>query len=353
MSVLLCRADARRLPLADESVHCVVTSPPYWGLRDYGCVGQIGLEPRPDCLGWATGAPCCACYVCTMVAVFREVRRVLRRDGTSWLNIGDSYVSAAPGRCSGDAMATSGLTGRGRDGKGSAGAVRDALVDRPTRDFGTLRVKNRIGIPWRVALALQADGWWLRSEVIWHKRNPMPASVTDRPPDAHEQVFLLTRSPRYFYDADAVRGERPGLGTAPTHSGRNLHSVWPIASQPWSGAHFAVMPPRLAERCVLAGTSERGVCAVCGAPWRRVTERTRTAPAPPSGWRTTGWSASCACDASDPVPAVVLDPFAGSGTVARVAVQHRRHAILCDLSAAYLAEQATARTSGVQVEMAV
>ena len=199
-----------------ETVQTVITSPPYWGLRDYGHPEQLGMEPTP------------AEYVARMVELFREVRRVLKPDGTLWLNLGDSYSD-----------------------------------------------KQLQGIPWRVALALQADGWWLRSDIIWHKPNPMPSSVTDRPTTSHEYLFLLTRSARYYYDAGAIkepaklsnRTDGPNrqidgiaahrahyghCGTPP--DGRNKRSVWKIATQPFSGAHFAVMPPKLVEPCIKAGS---------------------------------------------------------------------------------------------------
>lgn len=256
-----CREVLASLPA--ESVNCVVTSPPYWGLRDYGVAGQFGLEATPEE------------YVANMVAVFREVRRVLLDYGTLWLNLGDSYGEQ----------------------------------------------KQLVGIPWRVAFALQADGWYLRSDIIWSKPNPMPESVTDRPTKAHEYVFLLTKSPRYFYDVEAVRepnvtvgdrregngrhaydGKWDGTGNDGTQqafvtinpAGRNRRSVWTIATKPYPGAHYAVMPEALVEPCVLAGCPKGGT---------------------------------------------VLDPFGGSGTVARVANRLSRRAVLIDLNPEYLDQQ--------------
>ena len=231
-----------------DRFQCCVTSPPYWGLRDYDHPDQLGLESTPDD------------YVARMVAVFREVRRVLKPDGTLWLNLGDSYV-AAPQR-----SATTDPKNPGRDRTGS----------RPNRRaVDGLKPKDLVGIPWRVALALQADGWWLRQDIIWHKPNPMPESVTDRPTKAHEYVFLMSKSATYYYDAEAI-AEPVTRGTAgSTFTGgktaasglgrvsdlprdesdtRNARSVWTIASQPFAGAHFATMPPKLAERCILAGS---------------------------------------------------------------------------------------------------
>jgi len=240
--------------------HCCVTSPPFWGLRDYGHDGQIGLEETPDA------------YVARMVAVFSEVHRVLRDDGTLWLNLGDSYSSAM-------------------NRTGSHGYT-DGRSNRSKR-FGTggvkgLKPKDLVGIPWRVAFALQADGWWLRSDIIWHKPNPMPESVTDRPTKAHEYVFLMSKSPRYYYDADAIkerathagevrtmgpkslsRGQATGAGVAASGNAlkdsvtvtdtRNKRSVWTVTTRPFSGAHFACYPPDLIKPCIAAGCPEGGI----------------------------------------------------------------------------------------------
>ena len=282
--VQLYQADARSLPLANESVHCVVTSPPYWGLRDYDLNGGIGLEPTLDE------------YIAKMVAVFREVWRVLRKDGSVWLNLGDAY-SGSWGNYGGQ--------GDGQRAKATERFDRPAYADngrRPPQSYNNngLKPKDLIGLPWRVAFALQADGWWLRSDIVWHKPNPMPESVTDRPTRAHEYVFLLAKSGRYFFDADAIREPqtegtiarwRNGGRKAPLKksggsarqkqdwhdstpemilpNGRNARTVWSIATQGFPGAHFATFPEKLVEPCILAGTSERGVCGKCGAPWMR------------------------------------------------------------------------------------
>lgn len=358
--------------LPDASVHCVVTSPPYWGLRDYGTEGQIGLEPTPQE------------YVANMVAVFREVRRVLRDDGTCWLNLGDSYASnwgmGAKRKSSWWSTASEELEGKGW------GDVETAIPPNSFKSSGPgMKVKDLCGIPWRVAFALQEDGWWLRSDIIWHKPNPMPESVTDRPTKAHEYVFLLTKSARYFYDTDAIRDEptsRPkasdtlitehrrsdgmenyGMGVKGTSgiygqpmthpAGRNARTVWTISTAPYSGAHFAVMPPKLVEPCIKAGTSAHGCCPVCGAPWVRVVERTpmvidRSNNHPPelrtrtSGTMlesptatTTGWRPTCAHDA-EPIPCTVLDPFSGAGTTALVALGLGRNAIGIELNPQYI-----------------
>src|SRR5574343_362575 len=283
-----CIKSMRAMP--DQSVNCCVTSPPYFGLRDYGHDGQIGLEPTPDK------------FVAALLAVFREVRRVLRDDGPLWLNLGDSYASHAGG------------------GQGKNGQLADRSVVQARRGgvaVGGLKQKDLIGIPWRVAFALQADGWYLRQDIIWHKPNPMPESVTDRCTKAHEYVFLLAKAARYYYDSEAIQeaaihagkvitndaGKNGQMGAyGATRGGflkpegvtvgdtRNRRSVWTIATQPFPGAHFAVMPEALVEPCVLAGSA---------------------------------------------VGDTVLDPFAGSGTVGVVALRHGRHFIGIELNPEY------------------
>lgn len=304
--------------MPDGSVNCVVTSPPYYGLRDYGEPGQYGLEATP------------AEYVDTMRTVFAEVRRALAADGTLWLNLGDSYAGSSGG---GAPSANSTLRGNGHVGGGpkqQAGAGRPSFrrdgaeVAAPRRRSGDLNPKNLLGIPWRVAFALQDDGWILRSEIIWAKRNFMPESVTDRPTRAHEHVFLLTKQPRYWYDADAIREESDpeqeahnrryakeydahtgraagtgqpgnvnnvGIHSRPGVGRRNARDVWPISAQPFPGAHFAVMPPEIARRCIVAGCRPGGV---------------------------------------------VLDPFAGSCTTGLVAGRTGRRFVGIDLNRSYL-----------------
>lgn len=297
-----------------ESVQTCVTSPPYFGLRDYGVAGQIGLEQTPDE------------YVAELVTVFREVRRVLRPNGTLWLNLGDSYAGGGGFTPNAPSNVARREKGDHQDGA-FAFRVRDQERKTGARTrpgLGGAKPKDLLGIPWRVAFALQADGWWLRSEVIWHKPNPMPESVTDRPTRAHEHVFLLSRAERYHYDADAVReplatpearrGTKHGRQAmrgqeairargnleacdAPAeryyaHGGRNARSVWTIATQPYGGAHFATMPPSLAERCILAGSRHGDT---------------------------------------------VLDPFAGAGTTLLVADRLGRDGIGVELNPAYAA----------------
>ena len=266
MTVRTLNGDCRAIlpTLAAEAFDCIVTSPPYWGLRDYGVDGQIGLE----------GA--LADYVEALRQVGAELRRVLKPSGTFWLNLGDSY-----------AMSTRGSSGKGEKQISNAGTL---LADRSGKIPAGLKPKDLCLVPERVAMALQADGWFLRSQIIWHKPNPMPESVTDRPTSAHERVFLLTKSERYFYDAAAIseeatyagkdinlgdksmsRGQALGAGVAASGNAlkdvytvparRNARNVWTIASQPYSGAHFATMPPALVERCLLAGCPGGGTCA--------------------------------------------------------------------------------------------
>lgn len=283
-----CRSVLPTLP--DASVQCCVTSPPYYGLRDYGVAGQIGLEPTPDE------------YVAEMVAVFREVRRVLRDDGVLFLNIGDSYARAG------------GEGGHGPNAQ--VGNTRSLEQRRMLVPPAGYKPKDLLGIPWLLAFALRADGWYLRSDIIWHKPNPMPESVRDRPTSAHEHVFLLTKRGAYFYDAGAIAepseypgddrhnrtdtrkaidamcsdgGSRARTGN-PTGDTRNARNVWTVATQPYSGAHFATMPPDLAELCIKAGTKPGDT---------------------------------------------VLDPFGGAGTTGLVADRLSRSAVLIELNPEY------------------
>ena len=244
------------------TVQCVVTSPPYWGLRDYGIDGQLGLEETPEE------------YVEKMVEVFRQIKRVLKHDGTVWLNLGDSYNgSGKAGNKNSEYYKKHTEFGKPAKNKDKIGI--------PTNVKG-LKPKDLVGIPWRVAFALQADGWYLRQDIIWHKPNPMPESVQDRCTKSHEYIFLLTKSAKYFYDNDAIRertkestlqrldqninkqsgsytpskgnGNMKAVGDIET--GRNKRSVWKINTQPYKEAHFAVFPPELPELCIKAGSSE-------------------------------------------------------------------------------------------------
>ena len=389
---IIANADSRRLPLGDGSVHMIATSPPYWGLRDYGTDGQLGLERVHDCLAWARGdEPCGACYVCHLREWAREMWRVLRDDGVMFLNLGDSYASSGTYDQSGSERMHS-WDGDGRDRRANGRSAKSGKGRAPSAPG--LKPKDLCGIPWRVALALQADGWYLRSDIIWAKPNPMPESVTDRPTKAHEYIFLLTKSARYFWDGEAVkegaikgyggstfekgktaraRAALSPVGTLPREnldgaSGRNLRSVWNVATQPYSGAHFATWPEALVETMVKAGTPERGVCPVCGKPWERVVRKGAAVNRPDNPndvlpytangstshgtgattlhkarvVETTGWQAGCSHDAA-PVPAIVLDPFAGSGTTLLVARRLGRIGLGFDLSLTYLRECAAER----------
>ncbi|MCQ8240548.1 DNA-methyltransferase [Rhizosaccharibacter radicis] len=374
MSVRILQGDCRAvLPtLAADSIHCCVTSPPYFGLRNYGADGQIGLEETPDA------------YVAEMVAVFREVRRVLRPDGTLWLNLGDSY---AGGGC-----------GARDEARWPKQSRNDHMARHAKRNAGC-KPKDLIGIPWMVAFALRADGWFLRKDIIWHKPNPMPESVFDRPTSAHEHVFLLTKSGRYAYDGGAIAegavgrnahdltGGRYAPVGQPAHTGtrqapvdgldgtRNARDVWTIATQPFAGAHFATMPPELAARCIRAGAPEGGCCEHCGTPFKRVIERgeanldrQRACGGDASGGyagqstkghaaagvqdasdvkrrilagmvekRTTGWRPLCACVGAARRRCTVLDPFGGAGTTALVADRLGRDAVHVELNPSYAA----------------
>lgn len=277
MTVQLYQGDARHIlqQLNDNSVNCIVTSPPYFGLRDYGVDGQMGLEQTPDE------------YVNGMVELFREARRILRDDGTLWLNLGDSYAARSFGDC----------------------GFNDGVPS-------SIKPKDLIGIPWRVAFALQTDGWYLRQDIIWHKPNPMPESVRDRCTKAHEYIFLFSKSPKYYYDHEAIKeptiykvggshsdkkqgefndkGVIPGSGQRSFRAIRNFknkRSVWTVPTNSFKGAHFATFPLDLIEPCILAGC---------------------------------------------PVGGTVLDPFGGSGTTAIAAMNNNRKSILIELNPDYV-----------------
>ena len=283
--------------MAPQSVHTVVTSPPYFGLRDYGVDGQLGLEPTPDE------------FVEALVQVFRSVRRVLRDDGTVWLNLGDSYNNRTKVRTSSHQPSLNNFKDDNWAERAAKGGVR------MSNRFNGIKEKDLIGIPWRVAFALQADGWYLRQDIIWHKPNPMPESVRDRCTKAHEYIFMLSKSPRYYFDSAAMkedgvtpagtkgakgsaeRAAQTGVNSRPpeykVYDGkRNRRSVWTVQTRPFKGAHFATFPPDLIEPCILAGC---------------------------------------------PVGGTVFDPFGGAGTTALVALKHGRNAILSELNPEYVA----------------
>lgn len=275
--------------IPDGVIQCCMTSPPYWGLRDYGIAGQIGLEPNLEM------------YVQHLVEVFHEIRRVLRDDGTLWLNLGDSYNNFRPGNYS-DNRAHA--FGGDRTKHKKPGLPDDPMSCKRGQRLKGLKEKDLCGIPWRVAFALQADGWYLRQDIIWHKPNPMPESVRDRCTKAHEYIFLLTKSKGYYYDMEAIKEpsvtndprkpygsngawdmdgrdkRQEGAGNPQNRDAtkRNKRSVWTITTKPYKGAHFATFPEDLVEPCILAGTSEKGNCGKCGKPWMRVMEKTKYTP---------------------------------------------------------------------------
>src|SRR5215469_784331 len=375
-------ADARRLPLPDESVQCIVTSPPYWGLRKYAgeqdlvwgdaaCVhewqseSRVGDRREGGCsLQWKSGTgaattfaksgkmrvttdTCSECgawrgafgleptiemYIAHSLEILRECKRVLRKDGVLFWNMGDSYAS----------------TGGAHDGRNDN---QRGVGDHGNRSAPNgLKPKDLCLIPERIAIAAQQDGWWVRSRILWCKPNPMPESVRDRPTDAAEHIWMFTKSERYYWDAEAVKEpcvdpDRPNpdggsatiggiprtpIGEPRLSSGtRNLRNVWTFPTQPYSGAHFATFPEELPRRCILATTSAHGACAKCGAPWERITS---TTGGNIGAHETIGWKPTCKCSTEEVRPCVVLDPFAGSGTTGRVATALRRQPILVDLS---------------------
>lgn len=462
--IQLLQASAKALPLPDESVQCIVTSPPYWGLRRYageqemiwehGPVGIVRCDFRHDhewgkevisaandsnrgSMEWTTGGNpatkilgskvsqgslCSLCgawrgaygleptiemYMAHTLEILREMWRVLRKDGVLFWNIGDSYARDA---------------GKGQHKPGDGGK-QNYIIERGggkaanevhlASGSGSLKPKDLCLIPERVALAAQADGWWVRSRILWCKPNPMPESVTDRPTDAAEHIWMFTKSAQYFWDADAVRepavtgwngssftddrdrkvyenlgagrrnnpeGYKPGHDVRDGKGRRNIRNVWTFPTQPYAGSHFATFPEELPRRCILAATSTKGACAQCGAPWKPVVgdavtsgrswntdamksqlvnrnENSDFAGAqfyanyqPP---KTIGWSPTCRCRGQHgrTMPCVVLDPFGGSGTTGRIALSLRRRAILADIAYGdeYL-KLAKKRISGVQLE---
>lgn len=396
MILTLLQGDVRAelAKLDANSVHCVVTSPPYWGLRQYLADDhplkgmEIGGESLHDCGAWAQClTPCEACYVCTLRVVFASVWRVLRTDGNLFLNLGDSSANIGKGGAW-DA-------GRSRFSPKQTTPGHQYSRQANRRRIPGLKQKDLCMIPARVALALQADGWYLRGDYIWYKTNPMPESVTDRFTRAHEYIFHLTKRARYYFDADAVREPQTGNAhsrgsswtpkpantpagvkqnpsfqaatrqTVIIPGGRNRRDVLAIAGEKFTGAHFATFPRALVEPFILAGSSPR-CCEQCGAPWTRITKKSRfkdpkdgrnscrgqgsqregTGKSVREGreWlridtvETIGWRPSCTCaDAAGSAACVVLDPFAGTGTVGAVALKHDRTFIGIELNPDYAA----------------
>lgn len=382
--------------LPSESIHCAVTSPPYWGLRDYGtgewsggdpdCNHKKQTQPRsgranPSGSGIGKGGAysdaqdtgsvsfkdvCKLCgaqridsqigmestpelYVANLVSIFRELRRVLRSDGSFWLNIGDTRTGGRLGR-------QDKKTGGGLYNEGQASWEEEST--KHTKAPPGYKQKDLIGVPWMLAFALRSDGWYLRSDIIWSKPGGMPESVTDRPTSAHEYLFLLTKSRKYYYDGFAIKeplskssiqalkrrpkteeGKWQGSKESDTTSGldegrwdryvhaegANKRDVWSINTEPFAGEHFAAFPTKLVEPCIKAGTCEQGVCLECGAPWVREFEEDKHV-----GWQRT-------CEHTAPaVPATVLDPFMGTGTTLEVARYLGRDSIGIELSPKYI-----------------
>lgn len=426
--------------LADDSIQCCVTSPPYWGLRKYkgeqdliwggdkeclhewgkelkrntGTLGNnldtlvgsqtAGIAKQANTLGQIC-SPCGAwrgayglepsvdMYVQHTVEILREIRRVLRNDGVVFWNIGDSYAGSGQGW-------SKDTNSKQMTNRGASLAYADAhLYQKPpgyiASKNGDIKAKDLCLIPFRVAISAQADGWWVRSVIIWNKPNPMPESVTDRPTESHEYILMLTKSAKYYWDMEAVReeytepsnrwggdnmrksshkyidtfeetGDNGGIGkigatsmfregrpVRPDENGRNLRSVWTFPTQPYPGAHFATFPEKLPKLCIKASTPEAGCCSKCRKPWERIVEHknmeinrtewgdnagNRTASSgtmvSPPETKTLCWQQSCKCNANK-VPSTILDPFCGAGTTLKVAAELNRHAVGYELSKEY------------------
>lgn len=333
--------------IPNDTFQAVVTSPPYWALRDYFHEDQLGSEETPEE------------YIEHLVEILREVRRTLRYDGTLWLNIGDSYNNN-----SGYSRAKKEWKRKGREG-GSA--------DKKAIKHSSVKIKDLFGMPWRVAFALQQDGWYLRCDIVWKKTNPMPDGAKDRPTHGHEYIFLLSKSPKYFYDYYAVLeesheqpsgeqrfGAKNQKGTFRCdqervfeHYGkRNKRSVWETSVSTFKGDHFATYPPQLIEPCILASTSEKGCCAKCGTPYERVFEKEKTKVKEDRATLINdeelcvekdvvalvhkGWEKKCQCDTQEIRPCLVLDPFSGMATTGLVALDNSRNYVGIELNKDYL-----------------
>jgi DNA modification methylase len=422
MKISFAQGDVMRVPLADKSVHCIITSPPYWALRNYDTDEyaelEMGKEPLHDCNGAFTGDSCGECFVCHVRQYAREFWRVLRDDGTFWLNLGDSYASGK-GSCKNPGGGKSSL--QGHAAKKRAGAYRLNRGNKSDLNKMGLKPKDLCGVPWRTALALQADGWTLRAAPPWIKPNPMPESTKDRPNTAHEYWFMLTKGKKCYSDMEVVKQEstdklkgkdnpyeaahreremRPNkagrhwrtndfIRVALESKIRNIKKILNgsglllddngmpemlhFNTTGYSGAHFASFNPDMIEPIVQFSTSEHGVCPRCGAPWVRVVKKGYRAPVDEEKIaemeakgvprqkanlygsdrkgehyaedpdKTVGWEPSCMCEAPAPVPAIVLDPFAGTGVTCMVASKLGRIGIGLELSAKYanLARQRT------------
>jgi len=362
--------------IPDNSIHCIVTSPPYFNLRDYNVAGQLGLEPT------------LSEYLANQVAVFDECRRALHPSGILFLNMGDSYAASSKSRTS-DHTKNSTLQG----------AKATQAFCQPNKLVEGFKPKDLMGVPWRLAIALQDAGWYLRSDIIWSKTNAMPESIRDRPSKAHEYIFMLTKSRKYFYDIDAERTPQKSIGqrhegksgyreghdskrggfktmTRSLHpDGSGLRSVWTVSVGRYKHAHFATFPKKLIVPCIRVGSSAKGVCPSCLEPWKRTVKTIRVATRPgtnakaPTGWDTgkgahgnfhkdgrrqkelevgnrdsqrhctqripTGWKPGCQCGFEETIPATVFDPYLGSGTTMQVAIEEGRRCIGVELNPKY------------------
>ena len=421
---MLINANALSIPLAAKSVHTVVTSPPYYGLRDYGtakweggdpeCEHTVGSGDNDNLKGYVTRPErdgekrqyCQKCgairideqiglevtpdeYIANLVDVFRECKRILRDDGTLWVNIGDSYARD-PAK-----------VGNGHPSTGKQATNKGSLYDYQSPIPSGLKPKDLIGIPWMLAFALRADGWYLRQDIIWAKPNPMPESVKDRCTKSHEYIFLLSKSAKYYYDSEAVKEESvypegsrkdepKGSFKGKYHDSglqdsfrairnfRNKRDVWTVTTKPYKGAHYATFNPELIKPCILAGAPET-CCAKCGAPYERIVNRVvgTSKPCPKTqdahearggvgepvgtvgksgGGRidgyseTLGYQPTCDCNAGTS-SGIVFDPFVGSGTTVATAIQLGRKGIGIDLSFKYLQENAKARVESAELPL--
>lgn len=330
LAVRIIQGDCREIlgNLEPNSVHCVVTSPPYWGLREYSKSTELGYEPSPQ--EWTSN----------LVGVFGHVKRVLRGDGTLWVNVGDAYVG-------GNNMNIGGIAEKFH----THGADEIVRATDGKRSWKGLRRKNLLGLPWRLAFALQNDGWFLRNDAVWVKPNAMVSGVEDRLVPSHEYLFLLTKSQRYYFDWAAIEEPAVGGGT------RRCRDVWNISTRGFKGNHTATFPDALVEPCIKAGTSESGCCSNCGTPIGRIVRRVKCEANDTKGYarslggtshglynrggfkngttETIGWSQGCECTGAGIVPCVVLDPMAGTGTTGRVAQKLGRDSIMIDASEEY------------------
>lgn len=380
--ILVGNALDRLREMPNQSVHCIATSPPYFGLRSYnGGSAEIGIERSPKE------------YIANLVTVFSECFRVLRDDGILWLNVGDTYAAQKGGSRMPAQTVAGGKGGKGRDEAfRGMGGEEQKPAHRNASAIG-FKHKERMGIPHRLVFSLMDSGWTFRDEIVWYKRSTMPESVIDRCTKAHEMVFMLTKKSRYFYDSMAIKDEAAkGASGSKFNEGKtadhllgrasakereemefkNKRSVWDIPSQPSikdDQKHFAMWPQKLVEPMILAGTSAEGCCPKCQAPWVRITKRTKRKRVRPNELtkrtgeagtgnscantvagvdvETMGWEPSCKCGIAEKIPCTVLDPFLGSGTTVAVAIKHGRRGVGIELNPEY------AKMAGRKIEKSI